>query len=89
MATRAEDHPFKEKLGDIRSRLTEDLTTADLRRMQLHMDLLAQWDQLMMSEEPGHHHDHMDDHDHAARVLIDPGSVQINPRLQDVGGPGA
>jgi hypothetical protein len=42
-----------------------DPTKEDLEKMQLSVELLANLDLLMADADPGHHHDHMDDHDHA------------------------
>ena len=58
---------IKQQLTTIRERLSGDVTEADLRRMQLQVDVLAQWARLDADEY--HNHDHMDDHDHADVAL--------------------
>jgi predicted glycoside hydrolase/deacetylase ChbG (UPF0249 family) len=64
MSTLRNDVELKDKLGEIRKSLLENPTREQLEDLQLNLDLIATWDRLMASE-PGHHHDHMDDHDHA------------------------
>ena len=61
-----DDSPLKKKLEDIHRRLIGDPTKEELEAMQLHLDVLEKVDQLMAMELAGHHHDHMDDHDHTA-----------------------
>jgi hypothetical protein len=40
-----------------------------MRKMQLQVNLLVDLDALMAEDDPGHHHDHMDGHDHAKLAL--------------------
>jgi hypothetical protein len=65
----AQGHSMKKKLEEIRGRLMEDPPMEDLEKMQLQVGLLANLDLLMADTDPGHHHDHMDDHDHAHLIL--------------------
>ena len=55
---------LREKLGGIRGSLMGDPSKPELEKMQLHMDVLSQWDRMMMRPMAKHDHDHMDDHDH-------------------------
>ncbi len=57
------DAALKDKLDDIRRRLMNP-TRAELEAIQLNLDVLDKWDRLMLRQEAGHDHDHMDDHDH-------------------------
>jgi hypothetical protein len=59
------DEAATKKLEEIRSELLSDPSTEELQKMQLQVGLLANIDLLVAEEDPGHHHDHMDDHDHA------------------------
>lgn len=60
-----QDQSLGKKLEEIRGLLMEDPTKEDLEKMQLQVGLLANLDLMMADADPGHHHDHMDDHDHA------------------------
>jgi len=61
----ARDEAANRKLEQIRGQLLKDPSKEELQKMQLQVDLLANIDVLMAEADPGHHHDHMDDHDHA------------------------
>jgi hypothetical protein len=76
------DRAVTEKLDEIRGQLLGNPTHEDLQKMQLQVDLLNNIDVLMGDADPGHHHDHMDDHDHTALALR---AVDI---AQRAGGPG-
>jgi hypothetical protein len=61
----ARDEAVVKRLDEIRGQLLSNPSREELQKMQLQVDLLSNIDLLMAAEDPGHHHDHMDDHDHA------------------------
>lgn len=61
----ARDQAVTKKFEEIRGQLLKSPSKEQLQTMQLQVDLLANIDLLMAEGDPGHHHDHMDDHDHA------------------------
>jgi hypothetical protein len=78
MSSRQLNPELKEKLEDLRGRLLGDLGKEDLDRMQIQVSLLSNLDLMMKDAEPGHHHDHMDDHDHAA-LFLKPTEIMQRP----------
>jgi len=66
MPKRQDESALKKKLEDIHNSLLGNPTKEELEAMQLHLDVLEKADRMMAMELAGHHHDHMDDHDHTA-----------------------
>lgn len=73
----AEQKESQKMLEEIRGRLMGDPSRDELEMMRLQIDALANMDILMADADPGHHHDHMDDHDHAHLAL---GSIDLVQR---------
>ncbi len=61
----ARDEATTRKLDEIRAQLLRDPPLEEIEKMQLQANSLTNLDALLADDtDPGHHHDHMDDHDH-------------------------
>jgi hypothetical protein len=63
-----DNDPIKQKLDDIRRRLSGEPSYEELTSMQLHIDLLERWARIVSTTEADHQHNHMNDHDNTAFV---------------------
>ena len=68
MAKPNDENELKDKLEEIRRRLTGAPSYDELNSMQLHLDLLEKWARISNAMEADHQHNHMSDHDNTAFV---------------------